>query len=137
MWCGRWDYVIPICLLFVSSTSGIVFNPSAGAITADSQSSKDTDPYLSSSSTCRTPATESRYSFYRTGRVNLESERTTEINICRGWDSNPQPLDRVRFRTTRPPPLPILTYQGHLQFDCENVKTDSRHILSSPKAKLY
>ena len=42
----------------------------------------------------RTPANESRYSFYRMGWVNPESERTTEINFRRGWDSNPQPLDR-------------------------------------------
>ena len=33
---------------FVSSRSGIVFNPSAGAITDDNQSSKDIDPYFKS-----------------------------------------------------------------------------------------
>ena len=32
----------------------------------------------------RTPATESRYSFYRIGWVNLESERTTEIKFPLG-----------------------------------------------------
>ena len=33
---------------FVSSRSGIVFNPSAGAITDNSQSAKDIDPYFKS-----------------------------------------------------------------------------------------
>ena len=33
---------------FVSSRSGIVFNPSAGAITDHSQSTKDIDPYFKS-----------------------------------------------------------------------------------------
>ena len=37
-----------VCVLFVSSTSGIVFNPSAGAITDYSQSAKDIDPYFKS-----------------------------------------------------------------------------------------
>ena len=36
---------MPVCVLFVSNRSGIVFNPSAGAIT-DSQSAKDIDPYF-------------------------------------------------------------------------------------------
>ena len=35
-----------VCVLFVSSRSGIVFNPSAGAITGHSQSGKDIDPYF-------------------------------------------------------------------------------------------
>ena len=37
-----------VCVLFVSSKSGIVFNPSAGAITDDSQSANDIDPYFKS-----------------------------------------------------------------------------------------
>ena len=40
--------VKPVGALFVSSTSGIVFNPSAGAITDDSQSVMDIDPYFKS-----------------------------------------------------------------------------------------
>ena len=36
--------------VFVPSTSGIVFNPIAGAITDHSQSAKYMDPYLSSRS---------------------------------------------------------------------------------------
>ena len=37
-----------VCVLFVSSRSGIVFNPSADAITDHSQSAKDIDPYFKS-----------------------------------------------------------------------------------------
>ena len=42
----------------------------------------------------RTPANESRYSFYRIGWVNPESERTTEIKFPPWVGSNPQPFDR-------------------------------------------
>ena len=44
----RWAYAMPVCVLFVSSRSGIVFNPSAGAIIDHSQSAKDIDPYFKS-----------------------------------------------------------------------------------------
>ena len=37
-----------VCVLFVSSSSGIVFKPSTGAITDHSQSGKDIGPYLKS-----------------------------------------------------------------------------------------
>ena len=39
---------MPVCVLFVSSRSGIVFNTSAGAITDYSRSAKDIDPYFKS-----------------------------------------------------------------------------------------
>ena len=39
---------MPVCLLFVSSRSGILFNPSADAITDHSQSAKDIDQYFKS-----------------------------------------------------------------------------------------
>ena len=39
---------MPVCVLFVSSGSGIVFNQGAGAITDHSQSSNDIDPYFKS-----------------------------------------------------------------------------------------
>ena len=39
---------MPVHLLFVSSTSNIVFSQSAGAITDYSQSAKDIDPYFKS-----------------------------------------------------------------------------------------
>ena len=37
-----------VCILFVSSRSDIVFNPSLGAITDQSQSAKDIDSYVKS-----------------------------------------------------------------------------------------
>ena len=39
---------MPVCLLFVSTRSGIVFNPSAGAMTDHNQSAKDVNPYFKS-----------------------------------------------------------------------------------------
>ena len=44
----RWAYAMPVCVLFVSSRSGIVFNLSAGAITDHSQSAKDIELYFKS-----------------------------------------------------------------------------------------
>ena len=44
----RWAYAIPVYVLFVYSRSGIVFNPSAGAITDHRQSAKEIDPYFKS-----------------------------------------------------------------------------------------
>ena len=43
-----WTYPMPVCVLVVSCKSGIVFNPSASAITDHSQSAKDIDPYFKS-----------------------------------------------------------------------------------------
>ena len=37
-----------VCVLFVSSRSGIVFNPSAGTITDHNQPANDIDPYIKS-----------------------------------------------------------------------------------------
>ena len=39
----RWAYAMPVCVLLVSSRTGIVFNRKAGAITDDSQSAKNID----------------------------------------------------------------------------------------------
>ena len=72
---------MPVCVLFVSCWSGIVFNPSAGAITDHSQSAKDTDTYLKIQLYVEDPAIESRYTVYPVGRVNPKRERTTEILI--------------------------------------------------------
>ena len=44
----RWAYAMPVCVLFVSSRSDIVFNPNAGAITDHSQSAKNIDLYFKS-----------------------------------------------------------------------------------------
>ena len=48
VWCGEVGICDVACVLFLSSRSGIVFNPSAGAITDHSQSAKDIDPYCKS-----------------------------------------------------------------------------------------
>ena len=45
---GVWAYAIPVCVLFVSSKSDIVFNPSLGAVTDHNQSVKDIDSYFKS-----------------------------------------------------------------------------------------
>ena len=72
MWsqeCGavRWTYAMPVCVLFVSSRSGIVFNPSAGAITDHSQSAKDIDPYFKSQLYVEDPGHRKPVLIYRTG----------------------------------------------------------------------
>ena len=77
----RWPYAMPVSVLFVPSTSGIDVNPSADTLTDHSQSAKDIDSYFKSQLYVVDPATERRYSFYRMGRVNPESERTTEIKF--------------------------------------------------------
>ena len=64
-------------VLFVSSRSGIVFNPRASAITDHNKSAKDIDPYFKSQLYAEDPGAERRYAFYRI--ENLESECTTEI----------------------------------------------------------
>ena len=43
-----WAYAIPVCVLFLYSRSGVVFNPNAGAITDHSHSVNDIDPYFKS-----------------------------------------------------------------------------------------
>ena len=74
-----------MCVLFASSTSGIVFKPSAGAITYHSQTAKDRG-----SSMQRTPATESRYSFNRIDRENPDNLQ----KLFLPWvDLQPRPLD--------------------------------------------
>ena len=67
VWCGEVGICDPVCVLFVSSRSGIVFNPSASAITDHSQSAKDTDPYFKFQLYVADPGHESRYSFYQMG----------------------------------------------------------------------
>ena len=49
VWCGEVGICdARVCVLFVSSRSGIDFNSSAGAITDHSQSTKDIDSYFES-----------------------------------------------------------------------------------------
>ena len=45
---GICDACVCVCVLFVSRRAGIVFNPTAGAITDYSQSAKDIHPYFQS-----------------------------------------------------------------------------------------
>ena len=56
VWCGEVSIWAALCVLFVSSRSGIVFNPSAGAITGHSQSAKDIDPYFKSQLYMKNPS---------------------------------------------------------------------------------
>ena len=78
----RWAYAMLVCVLFVPSTSGIVFNPSAGAITDYSQSAKDIDPYFKSQLYVEDPGHRKTVLILSNGlRVNTESERMTEIKF--------------------------------------------------------
>ena len=54
VWCGEVG-ICDVCVLFVSSRSGIVFNPSA--ITDHSKSAMGIDPYFKSQLYVETPAT--------------------------------------------------------------------------------
>ena len=72
---------MPVCVLFISSSSGIVFNPSTGAISDHSQSAKDIDPYFKSQLYVEDPGHRKPVSFYRMGWVNPESKPTTEIKF--------------------------------------------------------
>ena len=119
MWsqeCGAvmWAYAMPVCVPFESSRSDIVFNPSAGAMTDHSQSAKDINPYFKSQ--LYVEDTESRYSLYRMGRVNPESERTTEILLSAvgGIRTHNLLIDSPAFyRWTITAPLTQTTRQGN------------------------
>ena len=69
----RWAYAIPVCVLFVSNRSGIVFNQSAGAITDHSPTAKDIDSYFKSLLYAEDPG--------HLKPVLSESERRREIFI--------------------------------------------------------
>ena len=58
---------MPVCVLFVSSWSGIVFNPSTGAFTDHSQSVKDIDPYFKSQLYVEDPCHRKPVLIYRMG----------------------------------------------------------------------
>ena len=70
---------MPVCVLFMSNRSGIVFNPSAGAITDHSQSAKDVDPYFKSKLYVDDPGHRKPVLILPNRLRNSESERTTEI----------------------------------------------------------
>ena len=66
VWCGEMG-AMPVCVLFVSSRSGVVFNPSAGAITDHSQSAKVIDPYFKSQLYVEDPGHRKQVLIYRMG----------------------------------------------------------------------
>ena len=71
---------MPVYALFVSSRSGIAFNPSADAITDYSQSAKDIDPYFKSQLYAVDPGHRKPVLILPNGPNKLvKSERTTEI----------------------------------------------------------
>ena len=99
-----WAYVMPVCVLLVSSTSGIIFNSRADVIINHSQSAKDIDPYM-------------KYQLYMDDHIHRKlilvlrnflskfgEQAHAKINFCHGlmWT---QPVDWQPSVTTRPLPL--------------------------------
>ena len=93
---------MPVCVLFVSSRSGVVFNLSAGAITDHSPSSKDIDPYFKSQFYVEDTGHRKPLLVFSNG-LSKPGERAHDrnFNFYRGYDSNPKPL----FRQTSVLPL--------------------------------
>ena len=58
---------MPVCVLFVSSRSGIGFNSNAGVITDHSQSMKDIDSYFESLLYVKDPGHRKLVLIYRMG----------------------------------------------------------------------
>ena len=73
-------YAISVCVLFVSSRSGIVFNPSAGAITVHSQSATDIDPYFKSQFYVKNPG-HRKLVFILTNGLSKPGERAHDRNL--------------------------------------------------------
>ena len=84
-----------VCVLSVSSRSGIVFNPSAGAITDHSQSTKDINPYFKFQLDVKDPFHRNPVLILPNG-LSKPGERAHDrhLNFRCGWDKNSQPLDR-------------------------------------------
>ena len=74
-----------LCVLFVSSKSGIVFNPSVGAITDNSQSAKVIDPYFKSQLYVKDLGHRKPVLILPNGRTSARQK----FNFYCGWDSNP------------------------------------------------
>ena len=102
----RLAYAMLMCVLFVSSRPGIVFNPIAGAITDYSQSVKDIEPYFKSQLYVEDPGNQKLVLILPNG-LSKHGERTHERNFyfCLGWDSHPRPLDRQS--SMLPPSYPL------------------------------
>ena len=85
---------MPVCVL--SSRSDVVYNRSAGSITDHSQSAKDIDPWFKSQLNVEDPG-HRKPVLILSGGLSKPGERASarqKVNLCRGWDSNQQPLDR-------------------------------------------
>ena len=123
------------CPLFVSSRSGIVFNPNDGAVTDHSQSAKAETRILSPGFMWRTPATESRYSFYRIGWLNPERKRTTEV-LFQPWVGFEPTTSwsTVQHITTElsPPSILVLFYHCHTLIYYLNHKIHITRIFCYP-----
>ena len=76
----RWAYAMPVCVLFVSSRSGIAFNLSAVAITAHSQSAKDIDPYFKTQLYVKDPG-HRKLVFILPNGLNKPGERAHDRNF--------------------------------------------------------
>ena len=71
----------------MSTTLGIILNPSAGAITDHSQSAKDIDSYFKSQlyvEEWRAPTTENQYSFYQMDWVNHSASAQQKLISAMG-----------------------------------------------------
>ena len=68
---------MPVC---VSSRSGIVFNPSADAITDHSQSAKDTDPYFKSQLYVEDPGKKNYLVLLFSGEISNMSEAVGDLS---------------------------------------------------------
>ena len=90
----RWVYAMPVCVLFVSSTFSKYYTRVPVQSTTTANPRLAYTRILGLSSMRITLASKRLYSFYRTSRVNPESERTTGINSFGRWDSNQQSIDR-------------------------------------------
>ena len=78
VWCGD----VGICDASACTVwSGIVVNPSAGAITDHRQSAKDIDPYFKFQLYVEVSGHRKPVLIYRMGRINPESERTAQIKF--------------------------------------------------------
>ena len=93
-----WEYTMPVCALFMSSGSSIVFNPIAGSITDHSQSAKDL--YLKFQLYVEDPG-HRKPVLISPNWLSKPGERSNNrnFNFCRGWDST------VRRVTTELSPL--------------------------------
>ena len=86
---------MPVCVLFVSSRSCIVFNPSAGAITIQLISEGHGPVFQVPALRGGLWPTKAGTHFTEWVEQTRRASARQKLNLFRrGWDSNPQPLDR-------------------------------------------